>query len=74
MSLAGIKPKQLIRAEYHDYQEHDQCTEHMIQEHDIQTEQNDLIERHIRTDTLLSRQLQEEERGQVIKQNYTVQN
>ena len=44
-SLTGIKPKQLIGPEYHDYSEYDQCTEPMIQEHDIQTEQNDLIKK-----------------------------
>ena len=58
----------MIRSEYHNYTEYDQYTEHMIQEHDIQTEQSDLIERQTRTDALPSRQLQEEERGQAIKQ------
>ena len=42
-SLSDIKPKQLIRPEYHDYPEYDQYTEPMIQEHDVQTGPNDLI-------------------------------
>ena len=41
----GNEPKQLIRPELHNYPEYDQYTEHIIQEHDIQTEQNDSIER-----------------------------
>ena len=35
----------------------------------MQTEKHDMIERQIRTDALLSRQLQEEERNQAIKSN-----
>ena len=35
----------------------------------MQTEQHDIIERQIRIDTLLSRQLQEGERNQAIKSN-----
>ena len=38
-SLTGIKPKQLIWSEYHDYPEYDRYTEHMVQEHNVQTEQ-----------------------------------
>ena len=64
--LKVIKPKQLIGPEYHNFPEYDQYTEHMIQEHDIQTEQNDMIERQIMTDASLSKQFQEEEKGQVL--------
>ena len=63
-SLPGIKPKQLIGTKYHDCSGYDQCAEHITQEHDIQTEQSDLIANQIRMHTLLSRQLKEEERGQ----------
>ena len=68
MSLTGIRPKLLIRSEYYNYPEENQYPEYIIQEYDIQTEQHDMIERQIKTYTLLSRHLQEE-RGQVIKQN-----
>ena len=64
-SLTGIKWKQLIGPECHDYSEYDQYTEYMTKEQDIHTEQNDLAEEQIRTDALLARQLQEEEWGHV---------
>ena len=39
-----------------------------MHEHNLNTEQNDLIEKQIKTDDFISRQLQEEERGQVLNQ------
>ena len=68
-SLRGIKPKQLIGPEYHDYPENDCYREQMIHEHAINPEQNNLIEKQISADALLSRQLQEEERNQALNQN-----
>ena len=40
-SMTGIRPKQLIEPEYHDYPENDHFGERMIHEHAIYTEQND---------------------------------
>ena len=60
MSLTGIRPKKLIRSDFHNYPEDDKYPECIIKEHDIQTEQHDTIERQIRTDALLLRQLQKE--------------
>ena len=60
-------------ARCYDYSEYDQYTECMTQEHDIGTEQSDLIDKQIRTDALLLRQLQQEERSHVLNQNYQVE-
>ena len=69
-SLTGIRSKKLIKSDYCNYLQDDQYPKYIRQKHDTQTEQHDTIERQIRTDTLLSRQLQEEERNQAIKSNY----
>ena len=68
MSLTGIRPKQLTRSDYDNYPEDDHYPEYIIQEHDIKTEQHDIIERQIRTDTSPLKQLQEEDRNLAIKQ------
>ena len=65
-SWTGIKTKR-IRPEYHDYSEHDQYQEPLMHKHNLNTEQNNLIEKQIRN-ALLSRKLQEEQRGQVLNQ------
>ena len=67
-SLSSINPKQLIGPEYHDYSDHEQYREQMMCEHVTYTEHNDLMEKEIRADTVLSRQLQDEEIGQVLTQ------
>ena len=67
-SLTGIWPKRWIMSDY-NYLEDDQYLKYIIQEHDIQTEQHGTIERQIRKNALLSSQLQEEERNQVITSN-----
>ena len=68
-SLTGIRPQKVIKSDYHNYQEDEQYPECIIQEHDMQSEQDDTAERQIRTDTILSRKLQEEEKNQAIKSN-----
>ena len=72
-SMAGIILKQLIEPEYHDYLDNDHYREQMIYEHTMYAEQNDLIEKQIRADTLLSSWLQDEERKQFLKQNNQVE-
>ena len=70
-SLTGIKPKQLIRSDYQDYSVYDHYRHKMIHEHALYPEWNDSIEKQIREDVLVWRQLQEEERRPGFKINST---
>ena len=55
ISLTGIRPQKMMWSDYHNYIEDGQYPDYIIKDHDLQTEQHDMIERQIRTDTLLSR-------------------
>ena len=72
-SMIGIRPKQLIEPEYYNYPANDHYGEQIICEHDMYVEQNDLIKKQIRAHALLSRQFQDEEREQHLKQNNKVE-
>ena len=62
--MTNIQPKQLTEPEYHNYPENDHYIDQIICEHDMYVKQNDLAEKQLRADALLSRQLQDEERKQ----------
>ena len=55
--MVGKRPKKLIEPEYHDYFEMDYFREQAIHVHTMYAEQNDLIEKQIRSDAFLLRQL-----------------
>ena len=67
--MIGIRPKQLIEPEYHDYPENEQDRIQMRHGHAMYVNQYDLIQKQIRADAILLRQLQEEEREQFLKQS-----
>ena len=71
--MLGIRPKQLIQPEYHDYLDKYQDRVCMIHECAMYVDRYDITDIQIRTDAILLRQLQEEEKEQFLKQNNQIE-